>query len=636
VHNPGHGSTSARRPGSSGYLLALSVGALGVVYGDIGTSPIYSMREALHAYGDHPGPAQVLGVLSLIFWALMVIVSIKYIVFVLRADHHGQGGVLALTTLVNKMMPKHRTDLPLLMFMGLFGAALLFGDGMLTPAVSVLSAVEGLKIATPALEPFVVPITAAILVGLFMVQRRGTERVGRLFGPVVLMWFATLALLGLPHIVRSPEVLWAVLPHHGLDFLLHSGWTAFGVLGSVFLVVTGGEAMYADLGHFGARPIRIAWFTVVLPGLLLNYFGQGAMLLHHPQNAVDPFYLMVPRWALFPVIGLATCATVIASQALISGTFSVTTQALQLKYLPRLRVDHTSDRLVGQIYVPFINWALMVCCVGLVLIFRSSSSLAAAYGVAVTMDMVITSTLLYFFLRYSLKWPRWKAGGLCLFFLSIEVVFLAGNIVKIPHGGWIPLVVAGLMFLVMSTWRLGRKRISALRSEVGVPLETLVSNLNSEELVRVPGTAVFLHSDPAMMPPALLHNIQHNQVLHQRNLIVAVSIEDQPYVPAGEVARVEEVGSSFFRVLLRFGYMDRPDVPRALHGLLIGGKAFSASECSYFLSRETILPRHWLWSGMATWREKLFALMARNAEDATAYFCIPPTLVMEVGSQIEI
>lgn len=635
MHNAGDGSTSSMNSGRPGYLLALSLGALGVVYGDIGTSPLYSMREAMHAHGAPPGPSQVLGVVSLIFWALTIIVSIKYIVFVLRADHHGQGGVLALTTLVNKKMPKHRKDLPLLMFLGLFGAALLFGDGMITPAMSVLSAVEGLKIAAPVLESFVVPLTAGILVGLFMVQRRGTEKVGRLFGPVLLLWFAALALLGIPHILRAPEVLWAVLPHHGLDFLLHSGWAAFGVLGSVFLAVTGGEAMYADLGHFGARPIRLSWFVVVFPGLLLNYFGQGAMLLHHPQNASNPFYLMVPQWALFPVIGLATCATVIASQSLISGTFSVTTQALQLKYLPRLKVEHTSDRLVGQIYVPFINWALMVCCVGLVLVFRSSSSLAAAYGVAVTLDMVITSTLFYFFMRYGLKWPRWKAGGLCLFFLSIEVVFLAGNIVKIPYGGWIPLVVAGLIFLIMSTWRLGRKRIAALRSEVGVPLETLVSNLASGELVRVPGTAVFLHSDPAMMPPALLHNIQHNQVLHRRNLIVAVTIEDRPYVPAGEVARVEEVGSSFFRVLLHFGYMDRPDVPRALHGLLIGGEPFAASECSYFLSRETILPRNWLWSGMAAWREKIFALMARNATDATAYFCIPPALVMEIGSQIE-
>jgi len=617
-------------------LAALSLGALGVVYGDLGTSPLYAMKEAFHAQHGQVSPAQVLGILSLIFWSLMVILSVKYVVFVLRADHHGQGGILALTTLVNKTMPKHRRDLPLLMFMGSFGAALLFGDGMLTPAISVLSAVEGLKIATPALERFVVPITALILGVLFSVQYRGTEKVGRLFGPVILLWFGALAAMGLPHILRAPQVLWAILPHHALSFLWHNGLSAFGVLGSVFLVMTGGEAMYADLGHFGARPIRIAWFVVVLPGLLLNYFGQGAMLLENPATAVNPFYMMVPSWALLPVIGLATCATVIASQALISGTFSVTTQALQLGYLPRLKVEHTSDRLVGQIYVPFINWTLMVCCVSLVLVFRSSSNLAAAYGVAVTLDMVITTTLLYFFLRYCSKWPRWKAGVLCLFFLGIESVFLAGNVVKIPHGGWIPLVVAGFMFLLMSTWRLGRKRIAALRAEVGVPLETLVQNLDSAELVRVPGTAVFLHSEPTMMPPALLHNIQHNQVLHQKNLVVAVTFEDRPYIPAAEMATVEDVGSSFYRVRLCFGYMDRPDVPRALHGLEIGGERLVPSTCSYFLSRETILPRHWLWSGMATWREKIFALMARNAEDATAYFCIPPTQVMEVGSQIEI
>ena len=631
-----HGGHGDHEGHGAKYLAALSMGALGVVYGDIGTSPLYSLKEAFHAQHGVVNPTTVLGILSLIFWSLMAIVSVKYIVFVLRADHHGQGGILALTALVNRLVPKHRRDLPYLMFMGLFGASLLFGDGMLTPAISVLSAVEGLKIATPALEHFVLPLTAGILIVLFLFQNRGTEKVGRLFGPVLLLWFFTIAALGVPHIVRNPSVLKALMPHYGVEFLFHSGFAAFGVLGSVFLVMTGGEAMYADLGHFGARPIRVAWFTVVFPCLVLNYFGQGAMLLEDPGAVENPFYRMVPEALLLPIVGLATAATVIASQALISGTFSVTTQALQLKYLPRVRVEHTSARQKGQIYVPFINWALMVSCVLLVLAFRSSSNLAAAYGVAVTLDMVITSTLLYFYLRHGCDWPFWRAAALCGFFLSIEGVFLAGNLVKIPHGGWLPLVVGGVMFLIMSTWRLGRKRIAALRAEVGVPLETLVQNLATDELVRVPGTALFMHPDPAIMPPALLHNIQHNQVLHRKNVIVSVTIEDRPYVPASAVARMEELGSGFYRVLLRFGYMDKPDVPAALRDLDIGGERLGEMACSYFLSRETILPRHWLWSGMAVWREKLFALLARNAEDATAYFNIPPTLVMEVGSQIEI
>ncbi|MBI3927800.1 MAG: potassium transporter Kup [Armatimonadetes bacterium] len=618
------------------YLAALSVGALGVVYGDIGTSPIYSMREAFHAqHQSAPVKEDVLGVVSLIFWALVIIICIKYIIFVLRADHHGQGGILALTTVVNKKMPRHRRDLPLLMILGLFGTSLLFGDGMLTPSISVLSAVEGLKTATPFFEPYVIPITVTILVGLFLIQKRGTEKVGKLFGPVVLLWFLTLTVLGLSQIVRAPEVLWAVLPQYGIQHLLHMGWTGFAMLGSVFLAVTGGEAMYADLGHFGARPIRLAWFAVAFPALLASYFGQGALLLQRPEAVSNPFFLMVPGWAIYPMVLLTTAATVIASQALISGTYSLTMQAVQLKYLPRMRVEHTSEHEIGQIYVPFINWILMVACVLLVVTFRTSSNIAAAYGVAVTLDMIITTTLLYFMLRHGFGWSWWRAGGLCAFFGSIELVFFAGNAVKIPHGGWFPLVVGGVMFLLMSTWRLGRKRIAAIRSERGIPLETLIRSIPAE-LARVPGTAVFMHPEPDRIPPALLHNIEHNQVLHATNLIVAVTILDQPYVPRQEIATVKDLGSSFHRVHLRFGYMDRPDVPAVLRELQIGGEPLESSIRSYFLSRETILSRDWLWSGMATWRERLFALMSRNAEDATAYFCIPPARVMEVGTQLEI
>lgn len=616
-------------------LLPLAFGALGVVYGDIGTSPIYAMREALHArHAGPPGPGDVMGILSLIFWSLMIIISIKYVVFVLRADHHGEGGILALTALVNRQMPKHRRDLPFLMVMGLFGTSLLFGDGMLTPAISVLSAVEGLKIATPEFEGYVVPITAAILVALFMFQSRGTEKVGRLFGPIVLVWFLTLALLGLSHVVEAPEVLGAVLPHHGVRFLLSTGWIGFAVLGSVFLVVTGGEALYADLGHFGAHPIRFAWFVLVLPALLLNYFGQGAMLLRHPETASDPFFLMVPSWAIHPVVLLTTAATVIASQALISGTYSLTMQALQLGYLPRMRVDHTSASEAGQIYVPFINWTLMICCVLLVLTFENSSNLAAAYGVAVTLTMLITTVLLYFMLRHGFGWGRWRAGALCGFFLAIELVFFAGNAVKIPHGGWFPLVIGAGMYLLMATWRGGRKRIAGLRSESGLPLEVLVQGIGAEGVARVRGTAVFMNRDSRLVPAALLHNLQHNQVLHDRNLVVTVLIEDLPYLGSPE-PQIEHLGDSFYRVLLRFGYMDPIDVPRALKGVVLDGAPLG-SDISYFLSRETILPRRWLWSGMSLWREKLFAMMTRNAEDATAYFNIPPMRVMEVGAQIEI
>ncbi len=629
---------STDRPHGRNYLATTALGALGVVYGDIGTSPIYSVREALHAANPSGLPTRfdILGILSLIFWALTIVVSIKYLIFVLEADNYGEGGILALTTLVNRAMPKHRRDVMFLMLMGLFGTALLYGDGMITPAISVLSAVEGLETVTPAFTPYVIPITVTILVALFSIQRNGTDRVGKLFGPIMLVWFVTLGWIGTIHIIKDPAILHAVLPKYGIEFLLRNGATGFVVLGSVFLVVTGGEALYADLGHFGKDPIRLAWFILVLPALMLDYFGQGAMLLGHPAAASDPFFLVAPRWALLPLVLLSTAATVIASQALISGTYSLTMQAVQLKYLPRVHVEHTSEREHGQIYVASVNWALMVACVLLVITFQTSSALAAAYGVAVTLTMVITTCLLYYYLRHNSGWGRLRAGLLCGFFLSIELTFFAGNIDKIPHGGWFPLAVGGLTYLTMSTWRLGRKRLAALRAESGIPLETLAQNLDCENLVRVSGTAVFMHADPTRVPAALLHNIRHNQVLHTRNLIVTVIIEDHPHVPRSEITSVEDLGESFYRVQCRFGYMDRHDVPDALRGVVIDNEPLNPDRCSYFLGRETILPRHWLWSGMAVWREQIFALMARNAQDATAFFHIPPSNVMEVGSQIEI
>ncbi|MHB2018023.1 MAG: potassium transporter Kup [Candidatus Xenobia bacterium] len=621
---------------TSKYMLALCVGALGVVYGDIGTSPIYAMREALHETQNAvPLPDDVIGITSLIVWALTLIVSIKYLVFVMRANYHGEGGILALTALVRSHVPKQRRILHFLLMLGLFGTALLYGDGMLTPSISVLSAVEGLNTATPRFQPYIIPITVGILVGLFMVQQWGTEKVGRLFGPIMIVWFLMLSVLGLYHIVEAPSILVALSPVHGVKVFMHHGLHAFAVLGAVFLAVTGGEALYADLGHFGAKPIRLTWFGMVFPSLILCYLGQGALLLAHPESVDDPFFRMLPPWGIYPAVILATLATVIASQALISGAYSLTMQAVQLKFLPRLRVVHTSEHERGQIYVPAINWTLMVACILLVLAFQTSSNMAAAYGVAVTLTMLITSLLFFFMLRHAYEWPRWKAALLCGFFMAVEGIFFAGNAVKIPHGGWFPLAVGVVVYLLMSTWRIGRLRMSTLKAEQGVPLEALIKQLVAEPPTRVEGVAVFMHADPVQTPPALINNLRHNHVLHQRNVVVTVSIEDRPHVPAEERARLESLEFSFYRVHLEFGYLDRPDVPAALQYVVIDGRPLDAFSCTYFLARETILPRKWLFSGMAYWREKLFTLMARNAQDATVFFNIPPTLVMELGSQIE-
>ena len=634
----GHDHGEGHSHDHEGKLLALAFGALGVVYGDIGTSPIYSLKEAFHAHhmeGVAPA-ADVLGIVSLILWAITLIVSFKYVIFVLQADNHGEGGILALSGLLNRYRPKHRRDLHLLMTLAVFGVALLYGDGMLTPAVSVLSAVEGLETATPMFQPYIVPITVVILIALFSIQSRGTEKVGRMFSPVMTVWFLTLSTLGLIQIVRAPQILGALNPLHGIRFLLDNGWGSAAVIGSVFLAVTGGEALYADLGHFGARPVRWAWFGLVKPALLLFYLGQGALVLNHPEAAANPFFLMVPAWGIYPMVLLSTMATIIGSQALITGTYSITAQAVQMKYLPRLKIDHTSEHLKGQIYVSSINWVLMVACVLLVIVFRSSSNLAAAYGVAITLHMCITSIFMYFVLRHGFKWSRVKAIPLCTFFLSVEFVFFAGNAVKIPEGGWIPLAIGAFLFLLMSTWRVGRLRLTALREEQSMPLEEFLHDVPLENVAHVPGTAIFMHPDTTHVPPALIHNMQHNRVLHSHNVICTVTFLDRPYVPGGYRVLVEDLDESFHRVGLSFGYMDRPDVPAALANLSVGGEMLEPEKCSYFLSRETILPRHWLFSGMATWRERMFAFMLRNAQDATAFFNIPPSQVMEVGCQIEI
>jgi len=619
------------------HLLLLALGALGVVYGDIGTSPLYAFRESFHeGHGIPISPGSVLGVLSLIFWALILIISVKYLVFVMRADNHGEGGILALTALIGA---KSRVMLAgtqrwTLVMLGLFGTALLYGDGMITPSISVLSAVEGLEIVTPFFEPYILPITILILVALFAFQSRGTERVGRVFGPVMVVWFVVLALLGLNWIVREPGVLAAVNPYYAFAFFWENGWRGFLVLGSVFLVVTGGEALYADMGHFGREPIRRAWFVMVLPALLLNYFGQGALLLQHPEAVANPFYQLAPPWALLPLVVLATLATVIASQALITGAFSLTMQAVQLGYLPRVAISHTSAAEIGQIYIASINWVLMVACVALVLAFRSSSNLAAAYGVAVTTTMVITTLLLFRVERRRWHWPPWVAAVSSAIFLAIDFAFWGANLLKIPAGGWFPLVIGAVVFIAMTTWRRGRT-ILAQRLRAGMPaLSDFVARLDLDKLARVPGMAVFMYSDPTGTPPALMQNLRHNKVLHEDVVLLSLVMEEVPYVEPEERMTVMHLGNGFHRMALRYGFMETPDVPRDLmlgreHGLPI-----DLANISFFLGSERIIAT--TLPGMALWRERLFVVMSRNATNAANFFGLPPERVVELGSQIEI
>ena len=625
------GSGHAHRP-----LAYLALGALGVVYGDIGTSPLYALRESFHhTYGLEPGPENVLGILSLIFWALIVIITIKYLVFVLRADNQGEGGILALTALV---MPRddasgHKRK-RILILLGLFGTALLYGDGIITPAISVLSAVEGLQVATPFFQPYIIPITVVILFSLFMVQSRGTEGIGKIFGPITLLWFITLAILGIYWIFQHPTVLVAMNPIYGLRFFSHTGWQGYLVLGSVFLVITGGEALYADMGHFGKAPIRAAWFAVALPALLLNYFGQGALLLEHPEAIENPFYEMAPEWALYPVVIIATLATVIASQALITGAFSLTMQAIQLSFLPRLQLEHTSSEERGQIYIPGINWLLMICCIALVLAFGSSSNLAAAYGVAVTTTMFITTLLLFVVQRELWKWPLPVALAFTAFFLAIDLAFWGANLIKIPAGGWFPLMIGIIGFTLMTTWKKGRKILSQRLHESTITVAELKQRLRKHEVASVPGTAVFLSSDPEMIPPALLHNLEHNKVLHDTVIFLSVIVEDIPRVPPTERIEVRNLGEGFYRINVYYGFMDQIHLPRALTLARLEGLAIDAEEITYFLGREHILATHR--AGMALWREHLFALLSSNSRPATDFFRLPPDRVVELGAQIEI
>jgi KUP system potassium uptake protein len=579
-----------------------------------------------------PTSANVLGVLSLVFWSLVIIISIKYLVFILRADNRGEGGILALLALVRRR-PGARTERYALIVLGLFGAALLYGDGMITPAISVLSAVEGLSVATPFFTPYVLPITVGILILLFFFQKQGTGGVGKVFGPVMVIWFFTIGALGLASIFRDPAVLQAIWPWHGVEFFHRNGWAGFLVLGSVFLVVTGGEALYADMGHFGKTPIRLAWFSLVLPALLFNYFGQGSLLLRDPEHAVNPFYLLAPEWALYPMVALSTAAAIIASQAVISGAFSLTRQAVLLGYSPRVDIRHTSESEIGQIYVPSVNWILMVACIWLVLEFGTSSSLAAAYGVAVTATMAITTILFYFVAREHWKWPLWATLFVTAAFLTMDLSFFGANMVKVIDGGWFPLGLAVIIFTFMTTWKTGRRILTERISSSDLPVDFFLDNISRKPPIRVPGTAVYLYRNPDGIPPALLHNLKHNKVLHERVAFVTMIFEEVPFVSEKERASVTPLGNGIFRVLIHYGFKESPDLPRVLQSLQEEGLNFRPMETTYFLGKETlIITKH---PGMAIWREELFARMLRNERSIASFFCLPPNRVVELGAQIE-
>jgi KUP system potassium uptake protein len=619
--------------GSGFWILSLT--ALGVVFGDIGTSPIYALRESFHAsHGLEPSRANVLGVLSLILWSLILVISVKYLLLVLRADNRGEGGIIALTALISPPSERSLGRRRVLALVGLFGAALLYGDSMITPAISVLSAIEGLEVVTPVFQPYVIPITIGILMALFLFQRRGTAGVGAVFGPVTLLWFLALAVLGLIQIWGHPSVLTALNPIHGVAFFARNGSRGLLVLGSVFLVVTGGEALYADMGHFGRGPIRFTWTTVVLPSLVLNYFGQGALVISDPHVVAHPFFSLVPAWALVPLVILATAATVIASQAVISGAFSLTRQAVQLGYLPRLRIDHTSEDQIGQIFMPAVNWALMLACIGLVLGFRSSGRLAAAYGVAVTTDMVFTTILFSMVALLRWKWSPWWVGIMATGLLAVDLAFWTGNLTKIPHGGWFPVVVAGAMFTLMTTWKRGRELLASRLAHDKLPILEFLSAIEEHPPQRVPGTAFFMSGDPGGVPRALLHNLKHNRILHERVFLLTVETEEIPYVSEEDRILVEELGSGFFSVVVLYGFAEDPDVPRVLRQLSIDGYRYQPMESTFFLGQRTIvIPKE---PGMARWRAHLFDRMTRNAERASAYFRIPVDRVVELGAQVEL
>ena len=631
----------------------LVIGALGVVFGDIGTSPIYTLKECFSPESSHhiaTTPEHVIGVVSLIIWSLIMLVCIKYLVFVLRADNKGEGGVLSLMALAGHGLANSVRRKRTIFVLGLFGSALLFGDGMITPAISVLSAVEGLKEGhllgqvpvDPAAalhwehqtETLIVGITLVILIVLFAVQFLGTERVGKFFGPVTLLWFTSLASMGVANLIKVPGILAAFNPIPGLQFLAHGGHSSFLILGSVFLSVTGGEALYADMGHFGRRPIRYGWFAVVFPALLLNYLGQGALLLHRPDAASSPFFHMAPLWAKLPLVLLATSATVIASQALITGTYSLTLSAIQLGYLPRITIRHTSEHARGQIYIPLVNWALMLACLGLVVAFRTSSNLAAAYGVAVTMTMLITTILFYYVARFLWHWPIIKALPLCLLFGLIELAFLSANMLKFIDGGWFPLAVGVVLFMLMTTWATGRRLVRERLEAGGISHEMLIESLQHRGPIVVPGTAIFMSSSQGRTPIAMLHSLKHYRAIHERVIFMTLVVEDQPWIVPSKRVQVEDLGHGFWRVTGRFGFMQRPNVPRLLRQCANFDLEVSAEKSTFFLGREIIVPSPK--PGMARWREHLFSLASKLAQQPATYFEIPIGRVIELGQQVEI
>jgi KUP system potassium uptake protein len=613
---------------------ALTLGALGVVYGDIGTSPLYSMKEAFteKSHLMTVDTINVYGICSLAFWSLVIIISVKYLFFVMRADNNGEGGILALTALVLPREHRRVARAGVLVALGVFGTALLYGDGVITPAISVLSAVEGLENVSSSFESWVVPIAIAIITGLFMVQKRGTGAVGKVFGPIMLVWFATIAVIGVSHIVDHPEIIQTVNPYHAVRYFTHEPLKAFLSLGSIFLVVTGGEALYADMGHFGRKPIAVGWYAMVLPSLLLNYWGQGAFLLDHPDEVESVFFNMVPDAVLLPVVILATFATIIASQALISGVFSLTAQAVKLDYLPRIAIRHTSSRHSGQIYVPLVNWLLMAACIGLVLGFQTSSNLAAAYGIAVTMTMAITTLIFYRVLTDRWEWQKWKALALCTPLLLIEAGFLGANIVKIPHGGWFALLVGVVLMVQMQTWRRGRALVADRIHRGEQDLEPFLDE--TEEISRVAGTAVFMFKDLGKTPPALVNNLRHNKVLHRTTLIVSVETADRPRVPFAERYEVKKVAPGVFEVQLEFGFMEEPNVPATLAAIDHPGLYYDEDDVTYFIGHESIVAGKV--PGMHPLAEHLFVLLNRGADSAVRFFNLPTDRVFEVGSRVEI
>ena len=628
---PAHGHGHGHRGGGSG--LKLAIGALGVVFGDIGTSPLYAMRDTFAGHHKLPLDAlHVLGIVSLMFWSMMIIVTLKYVTIIMRADNKGEGGSLALLALINQHVSGRSWSAGIVL-LGVFATSLFYGDSMITPAVSVLGAIEGVAVYNPALGSLVVPIVVGILVFLFIIQSRGTARVATFFGPIMLTYFGVIAVLGVVSIAQMPSVIEALSPHHAVAMFLADPWRGFLAMGAAVLAVTGAEALYADMGHFGRNPIRVSWLAFVLPALVLNYLGQASLLLRNPQAIESPFYFLAPEWFQWPLLIIASMAAVIASQAVISGAFSVTQQAIQLGFMPRMTIKHTSETAAGQIYIPVLNWGLMIAVILLVLVFQRSSNLTAAYGIAVTGAMAIDNFLLAVVLFHLWKWKPWASVPLLAVFFLLDAAYLGANLTKIPDGGWVPLMMGLAIFTLLTTWARGRQLMRQNMAEGTIPIEVFAKSAHSSA-IRVPGTAVFMSSTTKGVPSALLHNIKHNKVLHERVIILTVAIQDVPYVEETQRSSVQDLGKGFYRLTLRYGFLEETDVPVALKGVTMCGEPFEMMKTSFFLSRQTLLPS--AKPGMAIWREKLFAWMLRNAASAMEFFRLPTNRVVELGSQVEI